>query len=251
MKNYIIIGLIALISFFIIQNLRLKDNIQDLNIQYYNEIARSDTLTQISDLTWTKLSEIRSERDLAQEEIKALGKELEGKSRQVIRLHGTVSELKGLLNQVEPVKSDTIYINNIMKNRWTYEFNENTENYSFNSDIRIIGNTKPDSISMDYNIVFKPIKVEIFTSKLEPIGYRVTVKSSSELFTLTNAELMIAEDKYDPWWRRLELGGGIGVSSDGFGYLATGMKLDKHAFTTTYSGSNGNFGLQYMHYLKW
>ena len=247
----IIIGmlLVTFISSFVYNNFQRRQILNELDtyrFQYANAIAQQDSLKEISKNLYEKLSFVSSSDSLKELENQLLKKKLKGSVEQIVSLE---MKIKSIQNSVVVTKPDTVIVKD---NIYAYSAPKNASDYDLKTNVWVYTKLKPDSLRIDSSIIFKPIKLTIATNKIDEYTYKVYVKSSSENLQIQNVESLIAiqRPKLPTMRSKIDGGFGLGINNVGESYAIGAIKYSHHSLGISYSGNNGNYGFQYLYFLR-
>jgi hypothetical protein len=254
----ILLGIIVIFSVFynITKTQDYKEEIEITKILYNNILAENDSLREISENLYVKLSKINYEDSLSIIEKDQLKKELDGKTKQIVNLEMRLKSIEEGIVIFEPDDSfvfDTSETTENIIQPFYYSFEKNYKDYSIKGKIGVFSIQKPDSTSIEINTQFSPINIDIYTKQVGEYSYEIYVNTSSNFITLTNAFSYITVDRPETkinLLKKFDAGLGIGMMNDGVAFVSGNLKYSHHNFGLLYSGSNGRFGAQYVYFFK-
>lgn len=243
----LLVILFGTIFFLNNKNKKLQQQLQQTTIENVNLLADADSVKLIGENLYQRLSYVIYSDSLLQIENDQLNKKLNGSTQQIVNLE---LELKKLKENIIVSIPDTIIENN-GNSLFEYNFNKYYIDYSTTGKLGIYSNSLPDSISLKFDTTINPIKLDIYTKKLEEYKYEIYISTSSDLITLIDATSYISIDKPTvPFLSRFNAGLGIGMLNNGNAFVSGNIKYYNHNFGLLYSSSNGRFGGQYIYFWK-
>lgn len=246
----ILLTIIIFLNIFIYQNkiTKLEESLNSKNIQYTNLLADSDSLKLVSENLYEKMSFINYSDSLSKIENEQLKKKLKGTTQQIVNLEFKVKTLNEKINLSKP---DSVIITENNKELLIYNFSKVNPYYKTYGYAGIYTSSTPDSVSINFQTIFNPVKLNIYTKKIDEYKYSIYVNTDSDFLTLTNVTSYISIDKpKTSILSKFNMGLGIGVLNDGEAFISGNLKYTNHNFGLLYSGNNGRFGGQYIYFIK-
>jgi len=252
LEKIIISILIIIISFNIFTYVnkinKLNNELNNYKIEYNNSLAASDSLKEISNNLYEKLSFVNYSDSLLKIENEQLGKKLNGSTQQIVNLNLKIKELKESITINKP---DTVIVIDNNKKLYSYNFIKDYKDYVITTKIGVYSNTLPESLKIDLKTQFNPLKINIYTKKIDEYKYSIYVNTNSDFIQLTDATSYINIDKKNTsFLSNFNAGLGIGMMNTGDAFVSGNIKFTHHNFGIIYSGNNGHLGGQYIYFIR-
>lgn len=252
-KNIIMLVLLVFCIYLIVSKNMIKSELNNLSLQYNNQIALSDSLRIIGDNLYQKYALLETEDNLNKIAKKELEKELKKSTTSVTILNTNIKNLENTIKKLQKnPQIDTVFVNGIQYQNYSYNYSDIKNEYSINGNISVLSGIEPKNVDFNYNIKFKPIDVSIITQKNSDYSYSITVKSNSNIFIINDIKAYLPApitQSNKPFYKKINFSIGAGITQNGLGYVITGGKYSKNLLNITYAGGNNGFGLSYQRFL--
>jgi len=232
---------------------RLQKITKNYQIELINKRAESDSLTKISDTIQKKLSFVYTEKEMIALERDLLKQKLEGKTVQITNLNLELKELKGKFENINPINITNSNIPSIPDyKKYEYSVVDSTSDYSINIFNSFYTQSKPEKMSIDYKLDFKPVKINLVTKQLSEYEYEIYLSSNSNFLKIQNVNNYVNLEKFETkkpgFFSKFNFALGASITDNP--YAVAGIKYSRHSGFIQYDTKHGIYGVEYLFWIK-